>query len=113
MLLIYAAENIEPQPPTPEFGALIEGYMAFTQEVTEKGVMLASDALDPVASASTVRVRNGKTEVSDGPFAETKEQLGGFYLLKCENLDEALAFAAKIPTAEHGCVEVRPVRVFE
>lgn len=87
--------------------------MAFTAKVAEKGVMLASDALDPVHSASTLRVRNGKTEICNGPFAETKEQLGGFYVLDCKNLDEVLAYAAKVPSATHGSIEVRPVRVFE
>lgn len=113
LLLIYANEAIEPQPGTPEFGALIEGYGAFSREVEEKGVLLGGEALKPVQTASTLRVREGKVQISDGPFAETKEQLGGFYMLDCKDLDEALDFASRIPSAEHGCVEVRPVMVFE
>jgi hypothetical protein len=92
---------------------MIEGYMAFGREVEEKGVILGGDALKPVAMASTVRVRDGKVQISDGPFAETKEQLGGYYLLDCKDLDEALDLATRIPGASHGCIEVRPIQLFE
>ena len=71
------------------------------------------DALQPVATATTLAIRGGKTETVDGPFAETKEQLGGYYLLDCVDLDEALKYAAMIPTAEHGRIEVRPIIVFD
>ena len=71
--------------------------------------MLAGEALTPTATATTVRVRDGKTMTTDGPFAETKEQLGGFYVIKCENLDEAIEIAAMIPTAQDGSIEVRPI----
>ena len=70
---------------------------------------MTADRLRPTSAASTVRIRNGETLITDGPFTETKEQLGGYYVLECENLDEALAYAAKIPAAEHGSIEVRPV----
>ena len=70
---------------------------------------MTADRLQPIAAATTVRIRNGETLVTDGPFAETKEQLGGYYVLECDNIDEALTYAAKIPAAEHGSVEVRPV----
>ena len=113
MLLIYANENDAPKPGTPEMKGYMDAYGAFTQGVTENGQMKAGDALTPVATATTVRVRDGKTVTSDGPFAETKEQLGGYYLIEAENLDLAIETAAKIPTAGHGSIEVRPVMVFE
>ena len=74
---------------------------------------MAADALQPTTTATSVRVRDGKTITTDGPFAETKEQLGGYYLLDCKDLDEALEFAAKIPGAKIGSIEVRPVMVFD
>jgi hypothetical protein len=75
--------------------------------------MLGGDALHPVSTATTVRVREGKTLTTDGPFAETREQLGGYYLINAENLDEAILWAAKIPSAAYGSIEVRPVMVFD
>ena len=75
----------------------------------DRGVFLGGNPLEPVGTATTVRVRNGKSETIDGPFAETREVLGGYYLLDCKDLDEAIEFAAKIPTAAFGSVEVRPV----
>ena len=107
--LIYENETARPEPGTPEMGAVMEAYRAFTQDVQEKKVMVAGEPLQPVATATTVRVRAGKTETIDGPFAETKEQLGGYYLLDCKDLDEALEYAAKIPSGKFGSVEVRPV----
>jgi len=111
--LIYSAENAGPQPGTPEFGALLQGYQKFTDEVKEKGLLVAGDALQPASTATTVTTENGKVELTDGPFAETKETLGGYYLLECKSLDEAVEHAAKIPTAEHGRIEVRPIMVFD
>jgi hypothetical protein len=113
LLLIYSNENDDPQPGTPEGDKLFGGYMRFTEEVKEKNLMLGSNALQPVATATTVRVRDGKTTSTDGPFAETKEQLGGYYLLDCKDLDEAIEYAARIPSAEHGSIEIRPVMLFE
>ena len=104
MLLIYSNENGDP----PEED-VIRRYGAFSQEVKENGKLVTADRLRPIADATTVRIRNGETLVTDGPFAETKEQLGGYYVLECENIDEAITYAAKIPTAENGSVEVRPV----
>ena len=78
-----------------------------------EGVFIAGDALQPVSNATTVTRENGKTETTDGPFAETKEQLGGYYLIDCESLDVALELAAEIPTSQHGRIEVRPVMVFD
>jgi len=113
MCVIYGDEAKQPQPGTPEMDQLMQDYMAFTKDVQEKRVMVAGDALQPIATATTVRVRGGKTETTDGPFAETKEQLGGYYILDCKNLDEAIAYAARIPTAAYGSIEIRPVMVYE
>lgn len=109
MCLIYTAPNTAPQPGTAEFGPFLQAYKDFTDEIKAAGVMVAGDALQGVETATTVSVRNGKTETIDGPFAETKEQLGGYYLLDCADMDEALKYAAKIPTAAYGRVEVRPL----
>ena len=114
MILIYGNEAAGgPEPGTPEFDAYFGEYQALTDEVTSAGKLLASEALQPVSTATCVRVRQGKRETMDGPFAETKEQLGGFYLLDCNDLDEAIAYAARIPDARTGTVEVRPVLLFE
>lgn len=112
-MLIYSDEAKDPQPGTREFDEFFGGYMSFTEDVDKKGINKAGHALQPVATATTVRVRNGKTATTDGPFAETKEQLGGFYILECKDLDEAIEYASKIPSAHHGSIEVRPVMMFE
>ncbi|MBZ0279327.1 MAG: YciI family protein [Anaerolineae bacterium] len=108
ILLIY---DVEPAaaPTQEEIRAEMTAYNAFTDEVRTRGLLVASEALHPVASATSVRVRDGKTVTTDGPFAETKEQLGGYYVLNCKDLDEAIEMAAKIPGAKHGTVEVRPI----
>lgn len=111
--LIYSNENTGPQPGTPEFGPYIGAYQAFTKRVQDDGVFVVGDALEPTTMASTVTRENGKTEIMDGPFAETKEQLGGYYVLDCENLDRALEYAAMIPTTAHGRVEVRPIVIYD
>jgi hypothetical protein len=98
-------------PADPE--AMMQAYGAFNQELVASGQFIAGDALQPASTATSVRVRGGKTEVIDGPFAETKEQLGGYYLMECENLDQAVAWAAKIPNAQTGTVEVRPIMVYD
>jgi hypothetical protein len=107
MLLIYGNENGAPQGDED----VIRRYGVFTQEVRDSGKLVGAERLRPTADATTVRIRNGETLVTDGPFAETKEQLGGYYVLECENIDEALEYATKIPAAEHGSIEVRPVWV--
>ena len=94
MILIYSAEGAGPAGGTPEGDAEVQQWYAYTQELVEKGAFLAGDPLESVATATTVRVRDGKTLHIDGPFAETKEQLGGYYILDCKDLDEALAWAA-------------------
>lgn len=113
LLMIYSNEQQDAQH-TPEQGeAIMQAYYAFTNELQESGAMLGGEALHPTNSATTVRVRNGQTSSTDGPFAETKEQLGGFYMINCDNLDEAIKWAAKIPGAKDGSIEIRPVMEFE
>jgi hypothetical protein len=109
MLLIYTDESTDLNPGDEGFEEMMAGYSAFTEEVRSNGAFEAGDPLQPVATATTVRVRDGKTSHIDGPFAETKEQLGGYYILNCEDLDQALAYAAKIPSASRGSIEVRPI----
>lgn len=106
--LIYKDEAI-PVDMEP----MMQAYGAFNQELVASGSFVAGDALQPVATSTSVRVRDGKTEVTDGPFAETKEQLGGYYLMECENLDQAVEWAAKIPTAQTGTIEVRPIMTYD
>jgi len=90
--------------------ALMGEYFAFTEAIRNSGHYLAGEALQSVQSATTVRIRNGRLSTTDGPFAETKEQLGGFYLIDARDLNEAIQLASRIPSARLGCVEVRPVR---
>ena len=113
LLMIYTNEQQEAQRTPEENEAVMGEYYAFTNDVRQAGVMVAGEALHPTTTATTVRVRNGQTTSTDGPFAETKEQLGGYYLLDCQNLDEAIKWAAKIPGAREGSIEIRPVMVFE
>ena len=113
LLAIYGDES-QRDPMTPEDGvAMMEAYNAYTQEVERAGVMLGGDGLQASSTASTVRVRDGERLITDGPFAETREQLAGFYLLECKDLDEAIEWAAKIPGAQSGTIEVRPVIDYE
>ena len=109
MALIYNVEGSD----DVDMETLINQYRAFGEEVTMAKAFVAGDALQPISTATSVRVRNGETQITDGPFAETKEVLGGYYLLECNDLDEALKWAAKIPTARYGTIEVRPVMQFE
>ncbi len=108
VLLIYGTEPTS-APTLAEIQTEIEAYNAFGAEARERGVMVAGEALHPVNTATTVRVRDGKTLTTDGPFAETKETLGGYYVLNCKDLDEAIEMATKIPAAVNGSVEVRPL----
>lgn len=113
LLLIYANEAAQAQMDPEVMGRLIGEYNEFTTALRSAGGLIAGDALQPTMTATSVRVRGGKTVRTDGPFAETKEQLGGYYLIEAKDLDEAIAWAAKIPDAREGTVEVRPVMVFE
>ena len=109
MLLIH--EDPAAGPQTEADGeALHKAYFAYTQELVDAGVIQGGDALEPSTTATTVRVRNGEPLTTDGPYAETKEQLGGFYIIDVPDLDAALMWAAKIPSATFGSIEVRPVR---
>jgi len=109
-LLIYGNETEAAKIPPAESQAMFQGYMEFTKWLEGSGKMRGGRPLEKVSSATTVRVRNGKTTTTDGPFAETKEHLGGFYLVEAKDLDEAIAIAAKIPGAKYGCIEVRPIQ---
>jgi hypothetical protein len=110
LCLIYSDERQE--ATAEEQQTVMAEYYAFTNDIQTAGVSLGGEALQPTTTATTVRVRNGKTMTTDGPFAETKEQLGGYYLLNCKDLDEAIQWAAKIPGAKYGSIEVRPIWEF-
>ncbi len=112
VMLIYGNEANAATASQAEQATEMEAYNAFGREVSTRGIMLGGEALHPTSSATTVRVRENKTLTTDGPFAETKEQLGGFYMLQCKDLDEAIEFAAKIPGAQNGSIEIRPVMEF-
>jgi hypothetical protein len=107
MLLLYADEPNAKEREERE--GELPVWRQFTDSLREAGLLLGSDRLHPVDSATTVRVRDGETEITDGPFAVTKEYLGGYYLLECADLDEALEQAVRVPLARYGSVEVRPV----
>ena len=112
LLLIYGSEADDKKRSATEFGQIYQEYMAFTEDLTKSGKNKGGNALEQTPTATTVRVRNAKTVVTDGPFAETKEQLGGYYLVEAKVLDEAISIAARIPGAKHGSIEVRPLRKF-
>lgn len=107
--LIYVNSQARATMSEAEQEAEIAGYGAYTQEINKRGAMLAGEALVPPSSATTIRVRGGKVLTTDGPFAETKEHLGGFYVLQCKDLDEAIELASKIPDALTGSIEIRPI----
>jgi hypothetical protein len=109
--LIHADEAAWEALSDEERSAAYDRYRAFSEEGRRAGVVIGGDELGPVRDATTVRVRDGQTVLSDGPYAETKEALGGYYLLECGSLEEAVEWAARIPAAEHGAVEVRQVHV--
>jgi len=109
MLLIHSPEAFYKSASKADIEQSMAAYMAYTEAMKKAGVMLAGDRLQPVATATTVRVTNGKTAVLDGPYAETKEQLGGYYIIDVPDLDAALSWAARCPGASHGAIEVRPV----
>lgn len=107
--LIYANPDLEPAYGTPEFDAMMKGYAAASETYEKDGVLVGGHALAEPDAATSIRIRDGQVETMDGPFAETKERLGGYYIWECDNLDQALKYAALIPSAEHGTVEVRPL----
>jgi hypothetical protein len=108
-LLICDEDKRQAEMSQDEAGAQMAAYAAFGEEMGAKGVLQGGERLQPVSTATTVRVRDGEVLTSDGPFAETKEQLGGFYLVECKDLDEAIEVASRIPGAAVGSVEVRPI----
>ncbi|CAN5610889.1 YciI family protein [soil metagenome] len=109
MLLIFGPEDASPAQGTPEFDEMMAGYSEFTRDIYAAGAMDRGDELDSSVTATTVRVRNGTAMLTDGPFIESKEQLGGYYIVDVPNLDEAIRWAARIPGASTGAVEVRPI----
>jgi hypothetical protein len=113
LCLIYDDERTLGARSKSEADAFTGEYFAFTEAIRQSGHYLAGEALQPVETATTVRVRNGKVSTTEGPFAETKEQLGGFYLIDARDLNDAIQVASRIPSARLGCVEVRPIREFD
>jgi hypothetical protein len=111
LLLIYDSEKEWAKMSQAEQGKMYGEYMEFTSDVKAKGNHLGGNQLQPIATATTVRVRDGKRLTTDGPFAETKEQLGGFYMIEAKDLDEAIEIASRIPSARVGSIEVRPLVV--
>ncbi len=109
LLLIYDPETTWQTMPEAERNALFGQYMQFTKDIKASGHLLGGNALQPTHTATTVRVREGKTATTDGPFAETREQLGGYYLIEAKDLDEATKIAARIPSSKFGSIEVRPI----
>ena len=109
LLMIYSNEAEYAKMDPAAGKKMSDEFEVFTKDIVQSGNFKAADRLKPVATATTVRIRDGKTLTTDGPFAETREQLGGYYLIEAKDLDEATAIAAKIPTARYGSVEVRPV----
>lgn len=113
MILIYVDPATYADVSEAQFQEEMARYYALAPEATSRGIVVeAGDGLQGIETATTVRVRNGKTMLTDGPFAETKEHLGGFYLIDVQNLDEALDFAARVPDSVRGSIEVRPVQVY-
>jgi len=109
LCLIYSDESQWPKQPTSDADTMMAEYGAFTEGIKKSGQYIGGNRLQPTATASTVRIRNGKLSTTDGPFAETKEQLGGYYLIEAKDLNAAIQVAAKIPGARAGSIEVRPI----
>jgi hypothetical protein len=109
LCLIYGSEAVEAAMSKADTDTMMGEYFAFSQDLKQHGQFLAGEGLQPSNTATTVRVRQGKTSTTDGPFAETKEQLGGFYLIEAPDLNAAVRIASRIPSVRYGCVEVRPV----
>lgn len=112
LLLIYVDESVYEKQDPEEQARDYQEYTAFGEEAEKRGCSPQGEALQSISTATTVRVREGKILATDGPFAETKEQLGGYYMLNCKDLDEAIEMAAKIPGVRYGSVEIRPIMEF-
>ncbi len=108
-MCLICAEKVMEQMPEADAEKHYQEYLEFTEGIKASGHFIGANRLKPAATATTIRVRNGKVLMSDGPFAETKEQFGGYYLIEAKDLDEAIAVASKIPGAQRGCVELRAV----
>ena len=113
LCLIYSDESAMGRMTKEQGEALMGDYFAFTESIKKSGHYISGNALKGTRTASTVRVRQGKISTTDGPFAETKEQLGGYYLIEAKDLNDAIAVAARIPASKDGSVEVRPIEVFD
>ena len=109
LCLIYSEERMWPTLPKAEMDKIMAEYGAFTESIKKSGQWLGGDRLQATPAATTVRIRNGQLSTTDGPFAETKEQLGGFYMIEARDLNDAIQVAARIPSARHGSIEVRPI----
>ena len=109
LLMIYASETAENAMPPAEMGAIMQAYGAYTDALVKAGVLQAGERWRPVTDATSVRVRNGKSEVLNGPYADTQEQLGGYYVIDVPDLDAALVWAARCPSSVYGTIEVRPI----
>ena len=109
LLMIYENENTRQSRPRAELDAISDEYRKFTESIAQSGHYKGGNALQPTSTATTVRSRNGKRETTDGPFAETREHLGGYYLIDAKDLDEAMGIAERIPGARTGSIEVRPI----
>ncbi len=112
LLLIYGDEASWVDAGSEEMEAVMAAHQAFSEATGAEGILRGGEALEPTTTATTVRVRDGEPMLTDGPYAETREQLGGFYIVECDGLDQALAAARRIPEAVHGAVEVRPIMEF-
>ena len=109
LLMIYANEATENAIPPAEMGTIMQAYGAYSEALVKAGVMRGGERLRPTTDATSVRVRNGKSEVLNGPYAETREQLGGYYVIDVPDLDAALQWAARCPSSAYGTIEVRPI----
>lgn len=113
LCLIYEDEQTWARMPKPEADKVMSEYFAYTNGIKQSGHYLGGNALQRTDTATTVRVRNGKVSTTDGPFAETKEQLGGYYLVEAKDLNDAIQVASRIPSSKFGSIEVRPIMVFD
>lgn len=113
LLLLCAEPGDNPVPGTPEFDAMMSEFFSLEERMKDRARILAGEGLLGAEAAKTLRLRAGKAETTDGPYAETREHLGGFYFIEAASMDDALAFAAAIPVARYGSIEVRPIEVFE
>ncbi len=109
LLMICSDENEEAKLSPEAMGELMQGYGLLETDLRESNAFIGSERLQPISTSTTIRIRNGKTLTTDGPFAETKEQFGGYYLIEAADLDAAIAWAEKIPTVTYGSVEIRPI----